>query len=139
MSTHLNHQLTQKLSISGNWVYRTGYVTTLPSANYKAYNEPFYDPDGSTPSVETVDYIGERNNYRMPSYHRLDLSMTHTKKKRWGERSWNISVYNAYNRMNPFFMQLSSPGSFYDDRSKRALYQVSLFPIIPSVSYGFKF
>ena len=141
ISIVVNHQLTEKLSIGGNWVYHTGFVTTLPSASYKAYNEPFYDPDGSTPYIETVDYIGERNNYRMPAYHRLDLSMTHTKKKRWGERSWNISVYNAYNRMNPYFMQLSNFGSFFDSssRSQRMLLKVSLFPIIPSVSYGFKF
>lgn len=141
ISIVINHQLTEKLSIGGNWVYHTGFVTTLPSASYKAYNEPFYDPYGSTPFIETVDYIGERNNYRMPAYHRLDLSMTHTKKKKWGERSWNISVYNAYNRMNPYFMQLSNFGSFFDSssRSQRMLLKVSLFPIIPSVSYGFKF
>jgi hypothetical protein len=141
ISLVLRHQFTEKLSIAGNWVYRSGYVTTLPSASYKAYNEPYIRPHGWSPSVETVDYIGERNNYRMPSYHRLDLSLTHTKKKKWGERSWNISVYNAYNRLNPFFMQLSSSQSsgWYDDGSRRKLYQVSLFPIIPSVSYGFKF
>ena len=141
ISVVVNHQLTEKLSIGGNWVYHTGFVTTLPSASYKAYNEPFYDPYGSTPYIETVDYIGERNNYRMPAYHRLDLSMTHSKKKKWGERSWNISVYNAYNRMNPYFMQLSNFGSFFDNssRSQRMLLKVSLFPIIPSVSYGFKF
>ncbi len=141
ISIVINHQLTEKLSIGGNWVYHTGFVTTLPSANYKAYNEPLYDPNGWSPSIETVDYIGERNNYRMPAYHRLDLSMTHTKKKKWGERSWNISIYNAYNRMNPYFMQLSNFGSFYDNssRSQRMLLKVSLFPIIPSVSYGFKF
>lgn len=139
ISMVLNHQLTEKLSIGGSWVYRTGYVTTLPSANYKAYNEPYVQPDGSSPYVETVDYIGERNNYRMPSYHRLDLSMTHTKKKRWGERSWSISIYNAYNRKNPYFMQLSTSGTQYGGNSQRSLYQVSLFPILPSVSWGFKF
>lgn len=136
----LNHQLTEKWSISSSWVYRTGFATTLPSANYKAYNEPLYRPHGSSPYIETVDYVGERNNYRMPAYHRLDLSMTHTKKKKWGERSWNISVYNAYNRMNPFFVNLDRPaGKDRVGNDPRRLYQVSLFPVIPSVSYGFKF
>ncbi|OKL41834.1 TonB-dependent receptor plug domain-containing protein [Pontibacter flavimaris] len=135
-----NHQLTEKLSIGGSWTYRTGYVTTLPAASYKAYNEPVYDPSGWSPSVETVDYMGERNNYRMPAYHRLDLSLTHTRKKKWGERSWNISVYNAYNRKNPYFMHLSQPGASSSEGSgSRHLYQVSLFPVLPSVSYGFKF
>lgn len=133
-----NHQLTEKLSIGGSWVYRTGYVTTLPSTSYKAYNEPVDNPYGWSPSVETVDYLGERNNYRMPYYHRLDLSLTHTKKKKWGERSWNISVYNAYNHKNPYFMHLSQPSQSTDGSSRR-LYQVSLFPVLPSVSYGFKF
>ncbi|CAN5860815.1 TonB-dependent receptor [soil metagenome] len=132
VSLVLNHQLTPQWSLGGSWVYRTGYVTTLPSATYKAYNEPYNSPGSSSPHVESVDYLGERNNYRMPAYHRLDLSLTHTKKKRWGERSWNVSVYNAYNRQNPYFMQLSN-------YTPRRLYQVSLFPILPSFSYGFSF
>ncbi|GAB3820465.1 TonB-dependent receptor [Pontibacter rugosus] len=139
ISVVANHQFSEKLSIGGSWVYRTGFVTTLPSANYKAYNEPVYDPYGSHPSVEIVDYIGERNNYRMPAYHRLDLSLTHTKKKKWGERTWNISVYNAYNRKNPYFLQLSQLNSSSSGNADRRLYQVSLFPILPSFSYGFKF
>ncbi|WP_162427358.1 TonB-dependent receptor [Pontibacter pudoricolor] len=139
ISVVANHQLTDKLSIGSSWVYRTGYVTTLPLASYKAYNEPIYQPGTSHPYIKTVDYLGERNNYRMPSYHRLDLSMTHTKKKKWGERSWNISVYNAYNRKNPYFMHLSQPSASSNGNSSRRLYQVSLFPVLPSVSYGFKF
>jgi len=137
-SLALNHQLTDKWSMGGSWVYRTGFVTTLPSATYKAYNEPIYRPGGSSPYVQTVDYVGERNNYRMPSYHRLDLSLTHTKKKKWGERSWNVSVYNAYNRKNPYSLYLSNsnPGA---GSSPRQLYQLSLFPVLPSFSYGFKF
>jgi hypothetical protein len=139
VSVVANHQLTEKLSVGGSWVYRTGYVTTLPSAHYKAYNEPVYRPDSSSPYVQTVDYLGERNNYRMPSYHRLDLSLTHTKKKSWGERSWNVSVYNAYNHKNPYFMRLSNPSLRTGSSAPRRLYQVSLFPILPSFSYGFKF
>ncbi|WP_242916520.1 TonB-dependent receptor [Pontibacter liquoris] len=139
LSLVVNQQLTEKLSIGGSWTYRTGYVTTLPSSSYKAYHEPVYNPEGWSPSVETVDYLGERNNYRMPAYHRLDLSLTHTKKKKWGERSWNIAVYNAYNRKNPYFMHLSQPSSGGEGSSRRHLYQVSLFPVLPSCSYGFKF
>ncbi|WP_051360075.1 TonB-dependent receptor [Adhaeribacter aquaticus] len=139
ISVVANHQLTPKLSLGGSWVYRTGYVTTLPAAHYKAYNEPVANPGSTSPHVASVDYLGERNNYRMPGYHRLDLSLTHTKKKSWGERSWNISIYNAYNRKNPYFMQLSSPNLSTSSSSTRQLYQVSLFPILPSFSYGFKF
>lgn len=140
ISVVANRQLTEKLSIGGSWTYRTGFVTTLPAANYKAYNEVHYREGEWHPSIETVDYLGERNNYRMPAYHRLDLSLTHTKKKKWGERSWNISVYNAYNRKNPYFMQVSKPQSSNTvGDPPRQLYQISLFPILPSVSYGFRF
>ncbi|WP_162052094.1 TonB-dependent receptor [Pontibacter pamirensis] len=135
-----NHQFTQKLSIGGSWQYHTGFVTTLPSASYKSYNEVNFHAGASWPYIENVDYLGERNNYRMPAYHRLDLSLTHTKKKKWGERSWNISIYNAYNRKNPFFLRLSRPLGYNASGSPtRDLYQVSLFPVLPSFSYGFKF
>ncbi|MBC5993523.1 TonB-dependent receptor [Pontibacter cellulosilyticus] len=144
-SVVINHQFNEKWSIGGSWIYRTGYMTTLPLTRYKAYNE-YKDPPGSSSSyIANVDHVGERNNYRMPSYHRLDLSLTHTKKKKWGERYWNLSVYNAYNRQNPYFLQLSensreSTGNDGSSSSRtRYLYQTSLLPILPSFSYGFKF
>ena len=139
ISVVANHQLTKNLSIGGSWVYRTGHTTTLPLVRYKAYNEPIYRPGSSTPYIETVDHLGERNNYRMPSYHRLDVSLTHTKIKKWGERSWNLSVYNAYNRKNPYYLYLSSANYSTYSGSTRRLFQKSLFPILPSFSYGFKF
>ena len=133
-----NHQLNERWSMGGSWVYRTGFATTLPLTRYKALEDPTsYRPGADAPTIETVDYLGERNNYRMPSYHRLDLSLTHTKKKKWGERSWNLSVYNAYNRKNPYYLYLSSTSS--SSSTPRRLYQKSLFPVLPSVSYGFKF
>ncbi|WP_242926954.1 TonB-dependent receptor [Pontibacter vulgaris] len=133
-----NHQLNERWSLGSSWVYRTGFATTLPLTRYKALEDPTaYRPGTYSPTIETADYLGERNNYRMPSYHRLDLSLTHTKKKNWGERSWNLSVYNAYNHKNPYYLYLSSTGS--STSSPRRLYQKSLFPVLPSVSYGFKF
>ncbi|MBC6608153.1 TonB-dependent receptor plug domain-containing protein [Hymenobacter sp. BT188] len=137
LSLVANHQLTERLTLGGNFMYRTGFATTLPTTSYQAYNEPIYQPGTSTPSVQTVDYIGERNNYRLGAYHRLDLSLTHTKKKKWGERTWNVSVYNAYNRKNPYFVRLSN--AVAGSSTPRRLYQVSLFPVLPSFSYGFTF
>jgi hypothetical protein len=128
-----NHQFTSKLSVGATWVYRTGFATTLPLEDYKAYNEPVYRPGGSSDAVETVYAFGERNNYRMNAYHRLDVSLTHTKKKKWGERSWNVSVYNAYNHKNPYYLYLSKSGRY------SGISQFSLFPILPSFSYGFRF
>ncbi|MDP4900645.1 MAG: hypothetical protein NWQ75_02460, partial [Schleiferiaceae bacterium] len=72
-------------------------------------------------------------NFREPAYHRMDLSFTRTKVTDWGKSQWVFSVYNAYNRINPFLLQ------FETTNTGRKLFAYSLFPIIPSVSYGFSF
>jgi hypothetical protein len=81
---------------------------------------------------------GERNGYRMAPYHRMDVGVQFHKAKRWGERTWEVSFYNLYSRKNPFFYYLSEEYNG-GQTSETKLKQVSLFPIIPSVSYGFKF
>jgi hypothetical protein len=70
----------------------------------------------------------------MRAYHRLDFSYTTTKKTKFGERSWTIGVYNAYSRRNPFFMEVGN-----DRDGNKKFIQYSLFPIIPSLAYRFKF
>jgi len=69
----------------------------------------------------------------MPSYHRLDVGINMHKEKKWGERTWSFGVYNLYNRKNPFYLYFGS------ENNNRVLKQVSLFPIIPSIRYSFKF
>jgi outer membrane receptor protein involved in Fe transport len=107
-------------TFSAIWVYNTGNAVTFPAGNYWI--------DG-----RLVPYYTERNAYRMPSYHRLDLSATW----RLGERSsLNFSIYNAYNRMNAYaiyFRQMKS------DPTKTEAVQITLFPFIPSVTYNFAF
>ena len=71
----------------------------------------------------------------MPAYHRLDLGMKFTKKKKRYERSWVIGIYNVYNRMNAFFIYRD----FDYDQNKPVFKKVSMFPIIPSVSWQIKF
>jgi hypothetical protein len=71
----------------------------------------------------------------MNSYHRLDLSFSFIKQKKWGERRWTFAVYNAYNRKNPFYMDLGRS----KDGMRTVFYQYSLFPVIPSIAYSFKF
>jgi hypothetical protein len=79
----------------------------------------------------------------MASYQRLDLGIQFHKMKKWGERIWEISVYNAYNRKNPFlyYKDFKTVGDIQTRALTRygILKQVSLFPIIPSVTYSFKF
>ena len=79
--------INQKWSISASWVYNTGQALTAPSAKYDVNGETYY-------------YFAERNGYRAPDYHRLDLSATHTKKKKRFIREWSFGLYNAYNHYN---------------------------------------
>jgi hypothetical protein len=119
-------------NFSVTWVYGTGAAITLPQSNYAQLSDRnfnlFYPPDNN------VQYYDGRNSYRMRAYHRLDLSYTTTKKTKWGERSWTIGVYNAYSRRNPFFINMD-----YDKAGNKKFIQYSLFPIIPSIAYRFKF
>ena len=107
-------------NFSATWVYNTGNAVTFPSGNYWL--------DG-----RLVPYYTERNGYRMPAYHRLDLSATWT----LGPHSnLNFSLYNAYNRMNPYAISFQQDPN---DPNKTQAVQTTFFPIIPSVTYNFTF
>jgi len=130
------------ITLSGTWVYGTGNAVTLPTSAYSApdYTD-IYISDNYNPSSHinyNVKEYTEKNNYRMAAYHRLDLGIQFHKEKKWGERIWEISVYNVYNRKNPFFYTVDYR-NLGGGRSYTQLKQVSLFPIIPSFSYSFKF
>jgi len=143
ISIALTHTFSDRVDLGITWVYGTGNATTLalqtyPDMEQQEYPWYFYG--------QGIEYYGGRNNYRMPSYHRLDLGVNFHKQKKQGIRTWSVGLYNAYSRQNPFFLywgydQTSGynyEGWYYED-SKRVLKQVSLFPLIPSVSYTFKF
>ena len=138
----LNHEFSKKFDIGLAWVYGTGNATTLGTQEYSA----MLPGSSSYPTEGGITYYGGRNSYRMPSYHRLDFSMNFHKQKKRGVRTWTVALYNAYSRQNPFYLywgskkveNISQSGEPYYTR-KPALKQVSLFPLIPSVSYTFKF
>lgn len=118
------YNITPKLDFSATWVYYTGNAVTFPSGKYEI--------DGLT-----VAYYTERNGYRMPPYHRLDLSLTWQRiKTRRFESSWNISVYNAYARENAYFIQFRQNE---ENPDVTEAVQFAIFKAIPSVSYKFKF
>ncbi len=133
LSVTLQYDITKKIDIAATFVYGTGNRATLATQTY-------YDPTLG----RYIDYTPERNNFRMPDYHRLDLGINfHVPHRRAGspvlsrggwlsnaEHIVNISVYNVYNHKNPYMLYPSSDGK---------LYQVSIFPIMPSISYQFKF
>ncbi|MEP3389869.1 MAG: TonB-dependent receptor plug domain-containing protein [Reichenbachiella sp.] len=131
ISAAINHQLSDKVFVSANWVLGSGSMITLPT--YERWNSDPY-------MGGTYQEYTSRNGYRMRTYHRLDLSIRFHKKKKWGERNWVISVYNAYSRRNPFYIkqQAKTWGNInWEEGTKFQEY--TLFPIIPSVSYQFKF
>ena len=118
------YDIGRKLKFSVVWVFNTGNAVTFPNGKYEI--------DG-----QIVGYYTERNGYRMPDYHRLDLGLTWIRKQTAkDESSWNFSVYNAYGRENAYYI------SFRQNEINPELteaVQISLFKLIPSVSYKFKF
>ena len=141
LSLVASYQLFPRISVGSNFVYATGRPITLPIANYLPV-DPYKSSSSNKSHIATlIDYFGQRNNYRMPTYHRLDVSINFIKQKKWGERTWSLSVYNAYNRRNAYYWFVQGGTIQRNDRLSptRRLYQVSLFTIIPSISYRFTF
>ena len=129
LSCVINYQISERLNISSVFVYASGNTFTLP--------EQAYLIDGQI----LIDW-GDRNSYRMDPYHRMDLSLTlKGKKNKKFESNWSISVYNIYNRQNPYFIYFDIENSLGQEGGSIELVakQVSLFPIIPSISWNFKF
>jgi hypothetical protein len=119
--------------LSGTWIYGTGNAITLPVAEYSA---PVHDPSGMGMGGyygNMVSKYTSRNDFRMAPYHRMDLSLQVSKKMKHWIRTWEFSIYNVYNRYNPYFYYIDNVGN------KSVLKQVSLFPMIPSVSWNIKF
>lgn len=129
LSVVATYELNKRWKLSGVFVYGTGNATTLP--------ERFYIVNG----VLTQEY-SKLNQYRLPSYHRLDLSAIYTPPQdpnRRLQQSWVFSIYNFYSRLNPYFIYFDQEGSPYDGTLKVEARQVSLFPIIPAVTWNFRF
>ncbi|MDD3860454.1 MAG: hypothetical protein PHW83_09675, partial [Bacteroidales bacterium] len=136
-SVVINHRIKENITLSATWTYGTGYPITLATEHY-FINE------------QDVFVYGDKNSFRMRDYHRLDISANFTKKTEWGERTWNISIFNVYNRQNPYYY-------YYERESEdiivaenggignhtiygnMKLMQRSLFSFFPSIAYSFKF
>ncbi|MDZ4668672.1 MAG: TonB-dependent receptor [bacterium] len=123
----LSHQLNQRTSISGNFIYATGEAFSQASQKYSIF-------EGAQPSI----YYGQRNNARFPAYHRADVSLTIDRKKRPGrvyknESDLVIAIYNVYGRKNAYTLS-------YDlDKGVPVIYKWYLFTFVPSITYNFKF
>lgn len=134
-----SYKISPRVRVSATWVYSTGNVTTLGNSRY--LNPTAYSRDPVYYFNQTTN-VTERNNFRLNAYHRLDVGIDFTKKKRHHERTWSFGAYNSYNRNNPFFLFLSESGSYDSNgnyKNNVQLKQASLFPIIPYFNYSFKF
>ncbi|WP_440135098.1 carboxypeptidase-like regulatory domain-containing protein [Chitinophaga sancti] len=129
----LMQQVGKRWELAANWHFNSGLPLTLPVASYEGVNNPSpYDGGGSFP---VLDQLSNRNQYRSSVVHRLDLSATNTKEKSWGSRSWTISLFNAYNHANPFLYSIVTD----KQNQKRYLQEISILPILPSVTFSIKF
>ncbi len=149
------YRLSPRITLSGTWIYGTGNALTVPQASFtSSIQNPGVSPFGipTVPGVvayqntyfrELPDY-GERNNFRAEAFHRLDVGVQfHKIMKKGHERTWEFSLYNVYNRKNPYFYSFRT-SSKYDAQTQtseitRNLTRYSLLGIIPSLSYSFKF
>ncbi|SOD90450.1 TonB-dependent receptor [Spirosoma fluviale] len=145
------YELSKRITLSGTWVYGTGNALTLPVANYRGYRHlpglrSIYGQNNIPALVAplfdygplTSDYSQQKNSFRAEAYHRFDVGIQFHKRKKHHERTWEFSLYNAYNRRNPFFYQLESVGGG-NQPSRTGLFRYSVFPVVPAFSYNFKF
>ena len=117
------YKLSNTWEVAATWHYNTGQALTAPSGKYDMSGSTFY-------------YYHERNGYRAPACHRLDISATYTKKHGRATHIWSFGIYNAYNHYNPYVIQFLNDD---DKPSGTKVEQTSLFGIIPSVSFTIKY
>lgn len=130
LSIVLTHKVSDNFDFGATWVYGTGNAVTLSTVSYIATP---YSNYGNSEYLPKVSYFNNRNDFRMPSYHRLDFGANFHKEKKYGKRTFSVGAYNAYSRRNPFFIY------FEQTSQETKLKQISLFPIIPFVAYNYKF
>jgi outer membrane receptor for ferrienterochelin and colicin len=128
-----NYKFNDRIDAGLTWVYGTGNAVTLSNEEMIVnpdQNLGFFNPSNQ---FSSVNFAAERNAFREPHYHRLDAGINFTKSFPKWTRIWRFGVYNLYNRKNPFYL-------FFDNEdNKRVLKQITLFPLIPSISFEFKF
>ncbi|MCL2131709.1 MAG: TonB-dependent receptor, partial [Lentimicrobiaceae bacterium] len=127
VSISLSYDILPNLTTSIVWVYATGNTMTVPIGFY------FID-------YQMITEYSSKNAYRVPPYHRMDISVNWIiRKTERSEHGLNFSVYNVYNRRNPFFISIGSSMNTDKMEIQNTAYQMSLFPILPSISWNFKF
>ncbi len=127
-------EISHRLSLTGTWIYSSGSPTTIPNGRYVFQDLPGLEAEFAIPIYP------ERTSFRLAAYHRLDLGLVWKFFPRWGSSDLTLSVYNVYDRRNAFFIAIETSG--VNDEGVPTGYkasQVSLFPILPSITFNFKF
>ncbi|WP_462431628.1 TonB-dependent receptor domain-containing protein [Bacteroides nordii] len=146
LSLVVNHKFSNRIDIGASWIFSTGGTATI-AEEVTAIIRPGED------AIQQKDYIEKRNNYRLPASHRLNIGVNFNKKTKHGVRTWNISLYNAYNAMNPTMIYSNNSGGYAsyiknqeDGKvylqyipAKRKITKLTLLPCVPSVTYTYKF
>ena len=118
-----------RMTVSANWVYETGMPTTLPTGEYTFTSSNLFSP-------VTVLNIGEKNSFRLPANHHLDIGLNLELGKGRIEQFLKIGIYNVYNRKNPLYYRLRDKT---DGSGDKEFVRVSLLPITPSLNYSVRF
>lgn len=139
LSIVATYKFSENIDASVSWVFCSGNAATLGLQEFDpgetgGFNDDYYYYDDNT-----LPYINNRNNYRLPNYHRMDVSLNFHKQLRHCVRTINISVYNVYNRQNPYLVYESYEWNWMNNSRTKYLTQLSLFPILPSISFNWKF
>jgi hypothetical protein len=128
------HEFNDHINLSANWIFMTGAPATLAKYKYLINTQEFYQGNiGDGTYDEVYDYQG-RNSFRTPAYHRLDLNINFIKKFDDQTRTWSVGLYNAYNHYNSYYLYFGK-----NKNGETKLFSLTLFPIMPSISYSYKF
>jgi len=145
ISVVVNHRFNDRIDIGATWVFGSGTALSMAGNKYIPLSEieemiyPKYNYGYFKDHFRYVENHETRNSSRMPSYHRLDIGVNFTREKKWGERVFSFGAYNIYSRQNAFYLYVESEWDYYSGETENVLMQVSLFPIIPYIRYGFSF
>lgn len=143
----LGHQLTSKIDLSASWTFASGNTATLPKEQAVIilpegnswWSNYYFTQIAPGNPVVSGKYSSSRNNYRLPSSHQLNIGANFRKKTRHGERIWNLSLYNAYNAMNPNHVYIDYVKTADNQEIRPILKKLTLLPCLPSFSYTYKF
>ncbi len=135
VNTVAKYAFTENFSVNATWIYATGMAYSLSTAKYSSLFN-LYNWNAPDNPASYIDVYENRNNKRMPAYHRLDISVEHFKQRKRIARTWNLTVYNVYGRFNPYLIYWDEDKIDYGTRKIK---QVALFSVVPSISCRIEF